>query len=143
MPIGTPQPAENVRVSVSDTFGGVYDIVDGVSTMRKNTSREVTSFAAFGRAVKVTQPGAREVTYSFPGFLSVDDTGQNKIRAAEINNTTLFVKVLRDITTNGFIQEVRIGSRTYESDANGGLQAVSFEATGVGVETIVGTGPIS
>ena len=85
-------------------------------------------------------PGTRESTWTVSGFLSVGDTGQDHLRTAEEDNTTVFIKVLPD-GTNGFVQEVNVGTTTHEA-APEGLQGVSFDFGAAAEATIIGTGPI-
>ena len=140
MPLGTTKVGVDFFLSVATTLGGIYDPVSDLNAFNKSSSRTIAQFPVFMRAVSYGIPAPREETFTASGYLSVADTGQNTLRTAEINNTTVFLKVLYD-GTNGFTQEVRVGSKSF-SVAPDGLQEVTFEFASVGAAVIVGTGPV-
>lgn len=141
MPLGTVPVGANFVVQVASTFAGTYSPVSDLNSFNKTSNRTINQFPVFGRPVAYGIPAPREETYSAGGYLSIADTGQDLLRTAEFNNTTVFLKVFFDGVTNGFIQEVRVGSKSF-SVAPDGLQEVTFEFSAVGTATIVGTGPV-
>ena len=141
MPLGIVPVGANFVLQSATTFGGIYSPVSDLNSFNKTSNRTINQFPVFGRSVAYGIPAPREETYSASGYLSIGDTGQDMLRAAELANTTVFLKVFFDGATNGFIQEVRVGSKSF-SVAPDGLQEVTFEFSAVGTATIVGTGPI-
>lgn len=119
---------------------GTYAPVSDINSLSKNSTRNVSSFGVFGRAVAYSIPGTRDQTLSLGGFLSVGDSGQATLFAAEAANTTCFIKVQMD-GTNGFTQAVKVGSRTYTATPDG-LQAVTFALSSAADPVILGTGPL-
>jgi len=119
---------------------GTYAPISDLNTVSKNSNRNVSSFPVLNRAIAYSIPGSRDQTFSLGGYLSIGDTGQSTMIAAEIANTTCYVKILFD-GTNGFSQAVKVGSRTLSITPDG-LQGVTFELASVADPTIVGTGPI-
>lgn len=140
MAVGTTQIGANFRLKACATVGGTYEPVSHINSFSRTSNRTVTQFAAFGLDPSIGVPGSREITYQAGGYLSIADAGQDLLEAAEKNNTTVFIQVLYD-GTNGFQQEVRVGSKT-GTKAPDGLQLRTYEFTAVGAATQVGTGPI-
>jgi hypothetical protein len=140
MPLGTVQQGASLVISVATTFAGTYEPISDINAASRNSNRDIAQFPVFMRATAYGIPGAREISYSFSGYLSVGDSGQNMLRTAEQNNTTVFVKVLFD-GTNGFIQECRVATTSWEA-APEGLQETAYELSAVGTATVIGTGPI-
>jgi hypothetical protein len=139
MALGTVQISANAVISVSTTLAGTYSPISDLNSVSKNSQRTISQIPVLQRAVAYGIPGAREVTMSLGGFLSVGDTGQDILRAAEDANTTVFIKVLPD-GTNGWTQEMRVGSQGYAM-APDGLQEFTWELASVAAAAIVGTGP--
>jgi hypothetical protein len=140
MALGTVQLGSLAVISVSTTLGGTYSPVSDITQATMTSNRPLTQTAVLQRATAYGSPGAREVTVSFTALLSVGDTGQGLLNAAEQAGTTVFLKVLPD-GTNGFTIEVRVGSTTYDA-APEGYQGRNFECTAVAPGAIVGTGPL-
>ncbi|MEO7102880.1 MAG: hypothetical protein ABI119_06040 [Gemmatimonadaceae bacterium] len=131
--------ASNTGTEASPS-AGTYAPVSDINSLSKNSTRNVSSFGVFGRSVAYSIPGTRDQTLSLGGFLSVGDTGQGTLFAAEAANTTAYIKVLFD-GTNGFTQAVKVGSRTYTATPDG-LQQITFALSSAADPTITGTGPL-
>lgn len=140
MPVGLTHVGANFRLKACATVGGIYEPVSHINSYSRNSNRTISQFPAFGLDPSIGVPGPREITFTAGGYKSVGDTGQDLLHAAEQNNTTVFVQVLHD-GTNGYRQEVRVGSKTANA-APDGLQLITFEFTAVGTAVAVGTGPI-
>lgn len=140
MAVGLTHVGANFRVKACATSGGTYEPVSHINSYGRNSNRTITQHAAFGLDPSIGVPGPREVTFALGGYKSVGDAGQDLLHDAEKNNTTVFVQILHD-GTNGYQQEVRVGSKS-ASAAPDGLQGVTFEMTAVGTATAVGTGPV-
>lgn len=140
MAVGTVQVGADFELSVSTTLGGTYEPVSDINSFQKTSNRTISQFPVFQRATAHGVPAPREQTYSAGGYLSVGDSGQNMLRAAEDGNTTVFIKVLFD-GANGFTQEVRVGSTSFQA-APDGLQETTFEFAAADDAAVVGSGPI-
>lgn len=135
-----PFHGSGFELHVLTTAPTTYSIVNEMNRYERGIRRNATSVAVFGRATAYSIPGSRDVTFTVSGFLSDDDAGQAALRAAEAADTPINVKVLFD-GANGFTQDVLVGSTTHSADPEG-LQAYSFEFSGVSDPVIVGTGPL-
>lgn len=131
---------QDFLVKVGATTGATPDTVGSMHTFSKSSSRKSDAFPIFDATLPITIPGTREQTYSMQGYLDEADTGQDTLRAAEAADTTVFLTVTRD-GTNGFKQECRVTSFTYNTTPEG-LQEISYEFVAAAAATIVGTGPI-
>jgi len=140
MAVGLTQVGANFRAKVCATSGGTYEPISHINSYGRNSNRTIEQFAAFGLDPSIGVPGPREVTFALGGYKSVGDAGQDLLHAAEQNNTTVFVQILHD-GTNGYRQEVRVGSKTANATP-AGLQLQTFECSAVGTPVVVGTGPI-
>lgn len=119
----------------------VYVAVDGVNQWDDNVNRERQAWPMFMRNTDYQTVGSREITYSMSGYLIRTDPGQVIIRAAEIADTTVNIKVLYD-GTNGYTQDVRIGTRSGSRTAGTGLQTLTYEIAAVADAVIVAGGPL-
>jgi hypothetical protein len=117
----------------------VWTPVEDLNRFGKRSSRNSASFPAFRRATAYTIPGARESTYSAAGYLNSTDTGQNFLRTAEAAGTNVFIRVVFTAGSGqGFEQEVRVGSTSYDTTPEG-IQEIGLEFTAVGDATAYGT----
>jgi hypothetical protein len=137
---GTVQMGADFVIQAGTTAVGATAPVNDLNSYRKTNTRNNQTFAVFMKTTAYVIPGTRESTWTVSGFLSVGDTGQDHLRTAEEDNTTVFIRVLPD-GTNGFTQEVTVGTTTHEA-APEGLQGVSFDFGAAAAAVIVGTGPI-
>lgn len=126
-----------IQSSPDDT---TYSAVNDLNSYRKTNTRNNQTFAVFMKTVAYVIPGTRESTFTVSGFLSVGDTGQDNLRTAESGNTTCFIKVLPD-GSNGFKQEINVGTTTHEATPEG-LQPASFDLAAAAAGTIIGSGPV-
>lgn len=117
-----------------------YVPIDDMNNFQRSTSRDKQTFPVFMRALAHTIAGARGVTYTLSGFLDSDSDGQAILFAAEQNDTVVTIKVLWD-GTNGFTQDVRVGS-TSQNTTPEGLQEASFELIADADPVVVGSGPL-
>jgi len=117
-----------------------YVLVDGINQWDDQVNRERQSWPMFGRSTDYQTVGSREITYSMGGFLILTDPGQVIIRNAEIADDEVSIKVLYD-GTNGYTQDVRIGTRS-GSRTPEGLQTLTYEVAAVAAAVIVGSGPL-
>lgn len=147
MATGTPIVGNNVEIYVAANtpansdppVEGTYEQVSDLTTISKNSTRDKTDTGVFMRSVKYTTYGARAVSYSLNGLLSVGDSGQDILRAAEVSNDIVFLKILWD-STNGFSVPCRVGSHTGNATPDGRVE-VTYELAAEDDETEIGTGP--
>lgn len=123
-----------------NTTGVTFVVVADMNRYERATRRNNTTFAVFANPIAYSIPGAREITYTVSGFLSDTDVGQAALFTAEQANDPIAIQVLFD-GTNGFEQEVLVGSTTHSASPEG-LQELSYEFSAVAAATIVGTGPL-
>lgn len=91
----------------------------------------------FGRATPYVRAGDVVDTYSLSGLYDPADTnGQNILRTARDNGTTVLLQVLPNGTA-GYQQECRVTEYTDEGDADGEYVECSFELEAVGARTAV------
>lgn len=117
-----------------------YVPVDGVSQWDDQTARERTAWPMLMRDTDYQTVGSREITYSMQGFKILADAGQIIIRTAEENDDSVSIKVLHD-GTNGYTQDVIIGTKTGSVVAGSGLQTMTLEIAAIAQAVIIGSGP--
>lgn len=127
-------------IEAATATGGSYSPVNDLNSYRKSNTRNNQTFAVFMKTVAYVIPGTRESTWTVSGFLSIGDTGQDILRTSESANTSCAIKVLPD-GTNGFEQEVNVGTTTHEATPEG-LQPASFDFAAAAVGIIIGSGPV-
>lgn len=136
-----PDNGADLVVNVEDPGSpGTYVPVNDMNSYNKNSSRDRTAYPVFMRAVPHTLVAPREVSFTLSGYLNMTDPGQQILRAAEEADTVVSLEVLPD-GTNGFRQDVRVGTRTHDADPEA-FQEVSFEMSAADVPTVVASGPI-
>lgn len=147
MAIGTTMLGAATVISAAPNAGteaspsaGTYAPVSDINTLTRNSTRNVTNYSVFGRSVAYSIPGSRDQSYSLGGYISVGDTGQGTLIAAELANTTAYIKIQFD-GTNGFTQAVKVGSRTFSMTPDG-LQAMTLQLSSAADPLILGTGPL-
>jgi hypothetical protein len=117
-----------------------YVAVDGVSQWDDSTARERTAWPMLMRDTDYQTVGSREITYSMQGFKILTDPGQVIIRAAEEADDAVNIKVLHD-GTNGYTQDVIIGTKSGSVVAGSGLQTMTLEIAAIAQHVLVGSGP--
>lgn len=131
---------KKARVKVSTTSGGTYNNVLGVQTASHELSGSNIDVSELGVDYVQRIQGLKDGRLSLSGNLRTDDTnGQLVIRAALLNDTDLFVKVLPDdgVTVGaGFLQQMRVAS--WRDDGGVSDKAGwSVELEGTGAASIV------
>jgi hypothetical protein len=148
MPAGTPVVGTAVTIEVAPNTpalsnpptAGTYVDCNDLTTLSKNSTRNKQTQSVFMRATAYATYGQREVTYSVNGLLSVGDSGQDILRAAEASNDVVFVKITWD-GTNGFSVPCRVGSHTGNSTPENRVE-ITYELSAEADATMEGTGPI-
>jgi len=115
--------------------------IDEMNNFQRSTQRDSQSFPVFMRATAHNIPGSRVVSGTLSGFLGTGSDGQDILRDAEQNDTTVRIRILWD-GTNGFEQDFKVGSTSQTVAAGATLQETSFELLGDGDAAIVGSGPL-
>lgn len=119
---------------------GAYSPVDGLTTINRNSTRNKTATSIFGRAAKIQNFGPRDLSYTLNGLISVGDSGQDILRAAEASNDVLSLQVLFD-GTNGFNVLGRVGGGSGDADPDSNPKT-GWEFATIAVPELDGTGPI-
>lgn len=123
-------------VQVSTATGGTYTTVADINSASFNFAGEnldVTSFTTAPTAYRSRIQGLKDVTWEMSGFLKSSDTnGQAAIRAALVNDTDLFCRVLFDNTTSNYAQQqVKPASYDVSANVDGPVEfSCSLEGTG-------------
>jgi hypothetical protein len=122
--------------------GLFYRIMDATSAEATHGSEDVTRTRVFGNPNAYIRAGDDTDEYSIDGLYNPDDTnGQNILRAAHDNNTTVFLAFAHDDTPGaekGYVQECRITEYSESADADGEYVECSFSAEGVGARVAIG-----
>lgn len=132
---------EDFLLEVETITPGTFVPVLGMDEWEENDSQTIDTFPTFGASTPLGIPTPPDVSFSISGFKDPVDAGQVRLRTVARARGTVNIRALHD-GTNGYMQEVRIGSRTGGASASGGPQTQSFEFAPVGDPTIVGTGPL-
>lgn len=91
----------------------------------------------FGQASPYVRAGTLTDSYSLNGLYDPADTGgQNVLRTARDNGTTVLLQVLPNGTA-GYQQECRVTEYTDSGDADGEYVEASFDLEAVGARTTV------
>ena len=126
---------------------GTFVEVSDINRFSKRSNRNVASFPVFRRGTAYSIPGTREVTYTASGFANPGDEGQSILRAAEVANSNVLIKVVPisgddadagATGVDGFTHLVRVGTTSHDASPDG-LQETSFELSAVADATTVGT----
>lgn len=133
-----PYDPEGARVRVSTTTNGTYTDIGYVRTASATHGSEgLTRTKYLGGTLY--KAGDLTDTYSVAFLLNLSDTnGQNIIRAAHDNGTTVFLQVLPEGTGSGALgykQEVRVTEFTDSIDVDGEYVEGGFSAESVGTRT--------
>ncbi|MBA2458722.1 MAG: hypothetical protein H0V43_07180 [Gemmatimonadales bacterium] len=135
MPLGVVVLGEDAIIH-SGATATPADPVSHIESYSRPVNRPLTTRAVFMAAAAISFPGAREVTLTLTGLLSLGDTGQNNLRTAEANGTPVYVKLWPDGLA-GIIAPYRVASRGLDAAADGPTE-VSFDLGLDGAE--VGSG---
>lgn len=132
---------EDFRLEVETATPTTFVAVNGMDEWQANDSQNIDTFPTFGAATPLAIPAPPDVSFTISGFLDVADPGQIRLRLIARTRATVIIKVLYD-GTNGYTQEVRVGSHGHTASASGGPQTQSFEFAPSATAVIVGTGPL-
>lgn len=123
-----------------DIAGTPTEIKDGRAWSGTLTS-QTTTVAVFNRAAKYAAQSTVEEVYTIGWLLTLDDAGQNALRAAARAGTVATLQFLYD-GTNGFEQDFIVTERGMSADPDGNLMEFTATLTANDEPTIVGTGPL-
>lgn len=127
---------KNLVIQVSTATGGTYTTVADITSASMSFAGEnidVTAFSTAGTSYRSRIQGLKDVTWDLSGFLKSSDTnGQAAIRAALVNDTALFARILFDNTTTNYAQqEVKVASYDVSATVDGPVEtSISLEGTG-------------
>jgi hypothetical protein len=141
MALGTPAMAKDFKVQVGLTSGGTYDDVGHANSFDVDDNEEINEFDCFGISDPVEALGTEKVQITIGGYMSLGDTGQDRIRTQADARAEIWIKVLWD-GTNGFIARGRCMQRKKGSRAGNNLNDVNWTFRLVpSTIAVVGTGP--
>jgi hypothetical protein len=114
-----------------------------MNTFEISSTENTAEFDTFDSDDPIVFPGKTRRSITFSGFLGDADSGQEMVFDAVAAKTNVILKMLWDITTNGFTQECTV--MAYKGTARAGNTPVdvSFDfkpTTAAG--TLVGAGPL-
>lgn len=117
-----------------------FEPIGDMNSYRRGSTRSETTTTVFMRSEPYVTPGRRTQTIELGGFLNITDAGQEILRAAEADGTTVILKVMWN-PTDGFTQECSVREFSNEADPEA-LLPHGFALTPVAAAAIVGAGPI-
>jgi hypothetical protein len=138
---------QNSVVQVAATAEGPYATIADIRTWQGTHGEESeTRTRVLGRANAYVRGGDDTDEYALGGLYNLDDTnGQNVLRDAKDNRTTVFLRVIPDGFDpetealvpggRGYTQECRVSEYSDSGDADGEYVEVDFSARGVGTRT--------
>src|SRR5688572_14556010 len=109
---------KDLDVFIETATPGTFIAVNDMNTFGKSVTKSVDRFPVFMRGTPYAVPGAREATYTMEGYLNTDDPGQLRLFALEAGDLAGKIKVMFD-GTNGFSQEVKVSSYSYDAEPEG------------------------
>lgn len=136
----------DAQVWVSATGGaGTYALIEDLTSFdATHGSESETRTRVFGAANPYIRQGDDTDEYSLGGLYNPNDTdGQNILRTAHDNGTTVFIAILYDATggaEQGYTQECRVTEYGESGEADGEYIECTFSAVGVGDRTTLGGG---
>lgn len=137
MAAGDPINGDALRIEVSATAIGTKTPVNGMDRYGSRKSRPINRRAVFMRAAPYMSRGTKDYGFTISGALIPDDPGQQMLRDAEANGTSVFLSIMPD-GVNGFMQEVICGNLSHDANPDA-FQDYGFECSGVAEPTLVGT----
>ena len=133
----------DARVYVSATGGaGTYALIqDATNFNATHGGADVRETFVFDKSSPHVRTGDNTDEYSIQGLYNPADTnGQNVLRSARDNGTTVFLGIIHDNTSGaeeGYTQEVRVTQYSESGDRAGDYIEAGFEARGVGDKTTI------
>lgn len=120
--------------SATPTFANIADVQSWTGT---HGSEGETRTRVFGKTAPYVRAGENTDEYSLSGLYNPDDTGgQNILRTARDNKTTVLLQVLPNGVA-GYQQECNVTEYTDSGDADGEYVECSFDLVAVGPRTVV------
>lgn len=112
--------AKTTEVHVATVEAGPYTLIGSIHTWNENAGQQGgQEFNLLGTSAKITEAGSDDRTITLNYLLDLADTdGQNILRTAFINKTTIYTRLLYDGTL-GVQQPMTVTSEQNSGDANG------------------------
>lgn len=135
----------DARVYVSETGSGDWaPIQDATNWNATHGGADVRETFVFDKSSPHVRTGDNTDEYSVQGLYNPGDTnGQNILRTARDNKTTVFIAILHDNTSGaeeGYYQEIRVTQYSDSGDRAGDFVEAGFEGRGVGDKVDLTTG---
>lgn len=132
---------EDFLLEVEDVTPGTFIPVAWMDEYEDSDSQTIDTFPSFGATTPLGIPSPPDITITLSGMYDPVDPGQVRLRTIARARSTVNIRALHN-GTDGYEQEVRVGSRTRGASATGGPQTQSFEFAPAGEPTEVGDGPL-
>lgn len=132
-----PIDVSNSLVQVAAVEAGPFATIEDVTSWDGSHGTDApTRTRVFGKPTPYVRAGDDTDTYDLSGLLNLDDTnGQNILRDARDNRTTVFLRVMPDgeaIGKKGYLQECNVTEYTDAGDADAEYVECSFSLEGAG-----------
>lgn len=138
---GTPVIGEVLKVSVEDplTPGTFFDVTN-MNAFDSQSSRAVRKERVFNKTQPLRSPSTvRDQSCTVGGLVSIADSGQGVLNAAELAGTTVKIKILVD-GTNGFTVVAYVTSYKFGAKPDGSFESISYDLEYAADPVAVGTG---
>lgn len=123
----TMLPGKGARYKVATAAAGPFEPVKRMNAYNQEVQNNVTSYPTMDDGVPPSLADDAAPSYTLSGYLVPADPGQQIIRAAARNKTTVFLQILPD-GVDGFVFEARISSGGAGFPITG-YQTTTFTAT--------------
>lgn len=135
--MGTPIDLQDTIIQVSADDATYANIANATGYSATHGTDGETRIRVFGAANPYVRAGELVDSYSIDGLYDPADTnGQNILRTARDNGTTVFLKVLPD-GADGYKQECRVLEYTDNGEAEGDYVECSFSLEATGTKSAV------
>jgi predicted secreted protein len=126
---------KNALLKVS-TNGTTFTAAAEIKSINGNIAGTNLDTSVFGVAFMQRIQGLKDASYQISGFWNIGDTtGQLALRAALLNDTSVYVQILTDGLV-GWQQQVKVQKFAIAAPVNGTVD-VTFDLEGTGVITII------
>lgn len=137
-----PLDVSDVLVQVAAVEAGPFATIEDIQSYSgTHGTEEATRTRVFGKAQPHVRAGDDTDDYDLSGLYNPDDTGgQNVLRDARDNRTTVWLRVMPTgdtVGAAGYLQECNVTEYSDSGDADGDYIECAFSLEGVGPKTNV------
>jgi hypothetical protein len=134
----------DAQIVIGAAATGPWALINDLTSYDADHGNEgESSVRVFGKATPYVKAGADTDEYSLEGLYNPDDTGgQNVLRTAKDNKTSVWLAVLHSVTTlptvvEGYLQECKVTRYNDNGAADGEYLECAFDLIGEGARTTV------